>query len=157
MSKALFAPLFLVLAVLTGTALASDRAADEAALSRIKTELWPSFYKDQDADGLAGLLDEAFVNIAPDGSVTPRAEELDGVRKYPWNPVNFRYVVERFVWLGDDLVIVVGRGESDATGEDGKPCRHSYASSNLLTRAADAALGWRALSSHVSGVECTPA
>ncbi len=133
---------------------ATDHAVDEAVITLIKTETWPDFYRKQDADGLSSFLDEAFVNIAPDGSVTPRNEELQGVREFPWNPVNFSYTVEKIVWLKDDLVIIVGRGASDRTNDEGEPCRHSYTSSNLLERAADAPLGWRALSSHVSGVGC---
>ena len=140
-----------------GTSLAEpvDRRADEAALRQLKAEIWPGFYRKQDATGLDRLLDPAFVNIAPDGSITTKAEELDGVRTYPWNPKNFRYTIEHFVWLSDEQVIVVGRGESDREDPNGKPCRHGYVSSNLLQRAADSPLGWRALSSHVSGVGCT--
>jgi hypothetical protein len=143
---------------LSGAAFAAppDRSADEAALKRIKTEVWPNFYRRQDAKGLDAFLDPAFVNIAPDGQLTTKAEELEGVRAEPWNPKNFRYTIKNFVWLNDDLVVVVGRGESDRTDGAGKPCRHGYASSNLLKRAPGAALGWRALSSHVSGDACTP-
>ncbi|MBL9097728.1 MAG: nuclear transport factor 2 family protein [Alphaproteobacteria bacterium] len=135
---------------------APARDHDEARLRHIKLEAWPAFYRTQDAKGLAGFLDSVFVNVGPDGSLTTRAEELDAVRAQPWNPKNFRYTIQHFVWMNDDLVLVVGRGESERTGEDGKPCRHGYASSNLLKRAADTPLGWRALMSHVSGVACTP-
>ena len=138
------------------SAMAASREADEAALRELKTQVWPGFYRRQDAKGLDGLLDPAFVNIAPNGDMSTKAEELDGVRAEPWNPKNFRYTIGRFVWLSDDLVVIVGRGESDRTDESGKPCRHGYASSNLLKRAADAPLGWRALYSHVSGDACVP-
>jgi hypothetical protein len=143
---------------LIGAAFAAppDRSADETTLIRIKTEVWPNFYLRQEAKDLDAFLDPAFVNIAPDGQLTTKAEELEGVRAKPWNPKNFRYTIKNFVWLSDDLVIVVGRGESDRTDGAGKPCRHGYASSNLLKRAPDSALGWRALSSHVSGDACTP-
>ncbi|HSN73273.1 MAG TPA: nuclear transport factor 2 family protein [Steroidobacteraceae bacterium] len=150
--------LAMIAVALPVTALAEpvDGNPDEAALHKLKTEIWPGFYRNQDAEGLDGLLDPAFVNIAPDGQLTTKPEELDGVRTHPWNPKNFRYTVENFVWLDDDQVIVVGRGESDREDPDGKPCRHGYVSSNLLRRAEDSPLGWRALSSHVSGVGCTP-
>lgn len=131
-----------------------SRAADEARLRQIKSEIWPNYYRRQDAAGLETFLAEAFVNISPDGEMTTRAEELEGVRQHPWNPKNFLYTIRKFVWLNDDLVVIVGRGESDRNDESGKPCRHSYASSNLLTRAPDAPLGWRALYSHVSGDAC---
>ncbi|MGP1283222.1 MAG: hypothetical protein ACTS1X_09620 [Parasphingopyxis sp.] len=32
--------------------------------------------------------------------------------------------------------------------------RHSYASTNMVRRAADSPVGWQALASHVSGVVC---
>ena len=134
----------------------ADRRTDEAVLRELKTGIWPGFYRNQDATGLDLLLDPAFVNIAPDGSITTKAGELEGVRTYPWNPQNFRYTIEHFIWLNDDQVIVVGRGQSDRSDGDGKPCRHGYTSSNLMRRAADSPLGWRALSSHVSGIGCTP-
>ncbi len=135
----------------------SGRAADEAALTRIKTEIWPGYYRGQDAEGLGKFLAGAFVNIGPDGSVSTRDAEIDWVRENAWSPANFRYTINKFVWLNDDLVIIVGRGESDRTNEDGAPCRHSYASSNLLERAPQSPNGWRALSSHVSGDQCDPA
>lgn len=135
---------------------ASNRAADEAALTQIKTQAWPGFYRGQDADGLGAFLDLAFVNIGPDGSVSTRADELAGVRSSPWNPTNFRYEAERFVWLKDDLVIVVGKGLSERKDETGEACEHSYTSSNLLERAPETPTGWRALSSHVSGIGCAP-
>ena len=132
----------------------AERQRDEAQLKHIKTEVWPGFYRRQDAAGLGAFLAPTFVNIAPDGAVTERAAELDGVRQFPWNPKNFRYTIQRFAWLSDDLVVIIGRGESDRTDDSGKPCRHSYASSNLLRRTAGAPLGWQALSSHVSGDQC---
>ncbi|WP_428408831.1 nuclear transport factor 2 family protein [Hyphococcus sp.] len=149
---------FLALAPVAARAeTAPDRTADEAALTTIKTDIWPGYYRNQDAEGLAAFLDPAFVNIGPDGAVSTRADELEGVKAEPWNPSNFRYEVGNFVWLRDDLVIVVGQGSSDRRNEEGQPCRHSYTSSNLLERAADAPNGWRALSSHVSGVKCEKA
>lgn len=145
----------LALATLAPAASADRRPSDEAAIRHIKTEAWPSFYRNQDAAGLAAFLADEFVNIAPDGAVTPKVEELDWVRKNPWSPANFRYTVKRIDWLSPDLALVTGEGASDRTDEQGKPCRHSYVSSNLLRRAPDNPLGWRALSSHVSGDACT--
>jgi hypothetical protein len=142
--------------VLVAAAPAPDRAADEAALRRIKAETWPGFYRTQDVEGLGRFLADSFINIGPDGTVETRAAALDRVRSNAWTAVNFVYAVERIDWHGDDLVTVTGRGTSERTTTDGRPCRHRYVSSNLLRRAPDRPHGWQALSSHVSGVSCTP-
>ncbi len=155
MKSAALAAAFAVLAAASPVA-AADRTADEAALTVIKTQAWPGYYRTQDVDGLSVFLDEAFVNIGPDGSVSTRADELEGVRASGWMPANFRYEIKEFVWLKDDLVIVLGKGSSDREDESGAPCRHSYVSSNLLERAPETPNGWRALSSHVSDVQCQP-
>jgi hypothetical protein len=145
--------ILLALAVLAPAA-AADRKADEAAIHRIKTEAWPAFYRNQDTAGLGAFLADEFVNIAPDGAITPKAEELAWVKANTWSPANFRYTVTRIAWLSPDLALVIGEGASDRKDEAGKPCRHRYASSNLLRRAPNAPLGWQALSSHVSGETC---
>jgi hypothetical protein len=146
----------LALAALAPAAIADRRPADEAAIRHIKTEVWPSYYRNQDVAGLGAFLADEFVNIAPDGTVTPKAEELASVRKNAWSPANFRYTIKRIDWLSADLALVIGEGASDREDDKGKPCRHRYASSNLLRRAPDSPLGWQALSSHVSGDSCTP-
>lgn len=153
--RGLFCLVAFALTLAMPAAASTPHAADEAKLTQIKTEVWPGFYRRQDLKGLDVFLADVFVNIGPDGGITSKADELEAVRGQSWNPKNFRYTISRFVWLNDNLVIVVGRGESERTDKDGKPCRHGYASSNLLERTASS-LGWRALSSHVSGVACTP-
>lgn len=144
----------LVMAAAALSPASADRADDEKVLTRIKTEDWPAFYRQQDVDGLSAYLDPAFVNIAPDGSVTSRAEELAWVAGNRWNPQGFSYTIDRFDWFADDLVLVIGTGRSLREDEQGAPCRHSYVSSNLVRRAPGAPLGWQALASHVSGVRC---
>jgi Domain of unknown function (DUF4440) len=141
---------------LASPALAADRAADESDLRTIKTEHWPGFYRKQDVAGLGAFLAPSFVNIAPDGSATARAAELEWLAANPWKAVNFSYTIARIDWHGDDLATITGRGASDRTDAAGRPCRHTYVSSNLLRRTPSAPHGWQALSSHVSGVSCAP-
>ncbi len=135
---------------------APTQAADEAQLRRIKTEIWPGYYRNQDVEGLSGFLAGPFLNVAPDGSQVTRAGEIAWLRANRWEARNFSYSVDRIAWLDPDLVLIVGRGASDRADEAGRPCRHNYVSSNLLRRAPGTVLGWQALSSHVSGVSCVP-
>lgn len=144
-----------VLGVLAPLAHTDERKADETAIREIKAAHWPNFYRNQDTAGLGAFLAPEFVSIAPDGAVTPRADELAWVRSNTWGPANFRYTVTRIDWFGSDLALVTGQGASDRTDGEGQPCRHTYVSSNLLRRAPGTALGWQALSSHVSGDACT--
>ncbi len=129
-------------------------AEDEARLKEIKTTVWPAFYRSQNVDGLSHFLAPTFVNISPDGNASTREAELKGVTENAWNPVNFRYIVKRIDWHGANLVTVTGHGMSERTDDKGKPCLHSYTSSNLLKRAPGSEHGWQALSSHVSGIRC---
>ncbi|XBQ15159.1 MAG: DUF4440 domain-containing protein [Oceanicaulis sp.] len=145
------------LLALAAAAQPSERAADEAALVHIKTIVWPAFYAEQDVAGLDGFLAPGFVTFAPDGAATTRADALASVTAAPWTPTDFTYTVERLDWHGPDLVEVSGFGRSLRETAEGEPCRHSYFSSNRLVRAPEAVHGWRALSSHVSGVGCEPA
>lgn len=159
MRKAFYSMLPIILAIPTlGNAeVKQDRQLDEQQLRHIKTVAWPGFYRSQNAEGLGDFLDDSFVNIGPDGSAVSKSEELAAIAGELWNPVNFRYVVDRIDWHDNDLVTIIGRGTSDRTNSDGTACSHSYASSNLLRRAEGTKMHWKALSSHVSGVACTPA
>jgi len=148
--------MFLAIPAQGNTEAKQDRQADERQLTHIKTNIWPGYYRDQDTEGLRDFLASSFVNIGPDGAAVVKREELAAVAGEPWNPVNFRYVVDRMDWHGDDLVTITGRGMSDRRNSDGSTCLHSYASSNLLRREEGIKIGWQALSSHVSGVECKP-
>ncbi|WP_417610046.1 DUF4440 domain-containing protein [Parasphingorhabdus sp.] len=158
MRRAFYALPLLVFAISAPTKAETtqDRQADEKQLRHIKSTLWPGYYRDQNIDGLRDFLASSFVNIGPDGSAVEKDEELAALAGDPWNPVNFRYVVDRLDWHGEDLVTITGRGMSERTNRDGSTCLHSYASSNLLRRAEATKAGWQALSSHVSGVECNP-
>ena len=146
----------LFMSVATICAMPVDREADEEKIATIKSEVWPSLYRNQDVEGLGEFLAPSFVNLGPDGSAESREQSLAWVASHEWNPENFTYSIERFDWFSDDLVLVSGKGRSDRTDETGEPCRHEYFSSNLLRRAPETDLGWQALNSHVSGIGCEP-
>ncbi len=126
-------------------------AADEAALQRAKLEEWPGYYRRQDAEGLAGFLLADFQEIGSSGAKSGRDEALAWVRGNSWAPSNFRYEIDAIRFVTADVALVIGRGGSDRKGADGKPCRHSYVSSNLF-RKLDGR--WRPALSHMSGEKC---
>lgn len=151
-----FAALFTACAMPSSPTEQEDKPADIAALTKAKIELWPSFYKNQDAEGLANFLHPDFIFITDTGSRSSYTEEVDWVRNNPWSGNandDFVYHIEDIIFLGPDTAIIYGKGTSTRQTEDGRPCDHSYWSSNTLRRTGDR---WRPSFSHVSGVKCTP-
>ena len=152
--------LLLMVAVWVGSASAGaddlDRAADVDALRVLKLETWPSFYKNQDHEGLAEFLAEDFVFILNDGSRSTYLEEIEWVENNPWSGSandDFVYTIEDIAFQSNDVAIIYGKGTSTRETEDGRPCAHSYWSSNVIRRQDGR---WRPSFSHVSGAICTP-
>lgn len=128
-----------------------DRASDEAELRRMKLELWPGFYRRQDADGLAAFLSDDFVAQQPDGVLERKADAVAWVRANPWTNAqrDFRYRIDAVAFYSDDLANIYGVGSfADADCAGG---RRAYSSANLFRREAG---GWRALFSHTSATAC---
>ncbi len=126
------------------------------ALTDIKITEWPSYYKNQDADGLSEFLSPDFVFITDTGDRSDYAKEVDWVRNNPWTGAendDFVYHIEDIVFQSRDVAIIYGQGTSTRKTEDGQPCAHSYWSSNTL-RLEDGR--WKPTFSHVSGVKCVP-
>lgn len=127
-----------------------------ATLTEIKIDVWPGYYKNQDADGLAAFLSKDFVFITDDGTRSNYEQEVDWVRNNPWSGSendDFVYRIEGIVLQSNTVAIVYGEGTSTRTLDDGEPCHHSYWSSNTL-RIEDGR--WKPTFSHVSGVKCDP-
>ncbi len=153
----IFRPAFAVLfclAVSQQGAIAGDRAADRAAIAKTKVETWRALYYNADVAGLDAFLRDDFVMVGPDGSVTPKAEELASLAESGWNgPEDFLYTVEDIIFVSDKAAIVYGHGNSTRTTPDGGVCHHTYWSSNTLVKESG---DWRPVFSHVSGVRCVP-
>lgn len=133
-----------------------DRHADIAALTKAKLESWPSFYKNQDADGLAEFLHPDFVFILNDGERSTYKNEVEWVRNNPWSGNandDFVYRIEDILFMSDDVAMIYGEGTSTRKTKNGEPCAHSYWSSNTLRRVEGR---WRPTHSHVSGTKCDP-
>ena len=127
-------------ATLVGSAAHAQSTADEAELRRIKTELWPKAYREQDTELLGQLLHESFQLIDADGNRSNRARELEWVAANAWDPGEFEYRIERLDIYDGRWAIVAGEGVAS---------EYSYRSSNVLIKKDGR---WQAVASHVSGV-----
>ncbi|MGJ3230202.1 MAG: nuclear transport factor 2 family protein [Oceanicaulis sp.] len=146
-----------ILAILAaaGAVQADARPQDDAELGRLKSETWPAIYRELDAAALDAFLDDRFLMLGAEGAVTTKAEELSWMRQAETSgqPEDFRFTIEDILYIGENAAIVFGEGASTRTTADGRPCAHSYHSSNTFIR-EDAR--WRPVFSHVSGARCTP-
>lgn len=130
------------LMLLTATGVDARADDDVAALTHLKTVLWPTAYRTQDTELLDRILHDSFEVITAAGDVSTKADELRQLETTPWNPGEFEYRIERLD-VYEDVAVISGTGI--ATG-------YCYKSSNVLIRDDGQ---WRAIASHVSGYEET--
>lgn len=147
------------LGAMIATAAAEDLSVSRqtaiAELTEIKINDWRRIYAERDAEALEKFLLDEFVVLTPVGKVSTKAEEVAFLRSTPRDgePSDFLYTIRDIIFAGDDTAVVFGHGDSTRKTEDGKPCRHTYWSSNTLKRVDGK---WKALFSHVSDASCTP-
>jgi hypothetical protein len=123
--------------------------ADEAELRQLKETIWPQAYRERDVELLDRILDAEFVLVSADGSWSTKADELASLPSSSWPHDSFEFEIKRLDLYNDNTAIISGEGR--ATGTDaGKPYCLRYQSSNVLIRRD---IGWRAVLSHVSGVD----
>ena len=122
---------------------------DEAELRRLKQVIWPQAYRERDADLLDRILDADFVLVSDDGSWSTKVDELAGLSSATWPHDSFEFEIKRLDLYNDNTAIISGEGRATGIGA-GKPYCLRYQSSNVLIRRD---VGWRAVLSHVSGVE----
>ena len=119
-------------------------ADDEATLRHFKTVLWQQAYRMQDTDLLERLLHDDFAVIDDAGTVSTKKQELAWIRENKWDPGAFEYRIERLDIYDGQFAIIAGTGVAET---------YIYKSSNVLIKDNGQ---WRAISSHVSGVEEIP-
>jgi len=130
-----------------------DRAVDVAALREAKLTAWPSFYRSNDADGLAGILADGFVALSDDGSSETKTEIVAWVRSNKWAGAanGFRYEIKDIAFYSDDIANVYGVGSYDGKAADGGACRMRYTSANIFVREQGR---WKPKFSHTSKAAC---
>ncbi|MDX1405307.1 MAG: nuclear transport factor 2 family protein [Woeseiaceae bacterium] len=114
-------------------------ADDYEVLRNIKTVLWPQAYRTQDVELLDRLLHDSFELIDGEGNRSTKAEELEGIRNYKWDPGSFEYRIERLQIYQGSFAVIAGTGVAE---------NYTYKSSNFLVKEDGV---WRAIASHVSG------
>ena len=114
---------------------------DDGILRNFKTVLWPQAYRDGDAELLGRLLHDSFEMVDAEGNVSTKADELEYVANNLWDPGSFEYRIERLSIYDNGVAVVTGEGVAS---------KYRYRSSNVLVKEAGE---WRAISSHVSGVQ----
>jgi hypothetical protein len=121
---------------------------DEALLRELKEVTWPRAYREKDVALLDRILDTEFVLVSADGTWSTKADELASLPAGAWPHDSFEFEIIRLDLYNENTAIISGEGR--ATGTDaGKPYCLRYQSSNVLIRRS---IGWRAVLSHVSGV-----
>lgn len=118
----------------------SQHTSDEDTLRHFKTVLWNQAYRTQDVELLDRLLHDSFQMIDADGNRTTKQDELAYIRDNAWDPGEFEYQIERLEIYRGQFAIIDGTGIAT---------NYTYKSSNVLIKDQG---DWRALSSHVSGV-----
>ena len=121
--------------------LPTAKADDEATLRHLKTVLWQQAYRMQDTKLLDRLLHDDFVVIDDAGNVSTKQQELVWISENKWDPGEFEYRIERLDIYGGRFAIIAGTGIAET---------YTYKSSNVLIKSDGQ---WRAILSHVSGVE----
>ncbi|MFY0689324.1 MAG: nuclear transport factor 2 family protein [Cyclobacteriaceae bacterium] len=118
---------------------------DKQVLTEFKEVLWPKAYREQDTVLLDQLLDESFQLISDVGATYSKTDELAWIKEHAMAHDSFRYEIKRLDIYENGTAIVSG------TGHIINDSAYSfYQSSNVLIKKAGI---WKAISSHVSGVQ----
>jgi ketosteroid isomerase-like protein len=137
--------LLLLIAPMAG----SVTAEHTAELRHIKEVLWPQAYRENDVELLARILHPDFSMISADGSWRSRADELDALPDSTWPHEQFEFQIRRLDVFQGHTAVISGQGRASGQGSDGPYC-FTYQSSNVLIRDRQ---DWRAVASHVSGLQ----
>ncbi len=113
---------------------------DEATLRHFKTVLWPQAYRTGDVALLDHMLHDSFELVDADGNRSAKQDELEWIANNDWDPGEFEYRIERLS-IYEGFAVIAGEGVAST---------YSYRSSNVLIKEDG---DWRAVASHVSGVQ----
>jgi hypothetical protein len=122
--------------------------ATAAELRRLKEVEWPKAYREQDTVLLDRILHPDFEMVDAEGHVYRKQDEMEWIRTHTWSVDSFRYEIKRLQQWPNGTAIVSGVGHMLTDSSE-----TTYWSSNVFIRTDG---HWRAISSHVSGVNEVP-
>lgn len=120
---------------------------DRAYLRKLKEELWPKAYFDQDDALLAEILADEFQMVDADGNWSNKERELEHVRNNAPVYDSLTFEIKRLDVFAGHTAVVAGEGVIRGSNEEG-PYEFQYQSSNMLIKRNER---WQAVASHVSG------
>ena len=141
--------LAVVLIALSPVPLGAEATSDAKILREIKEVLWPRAYAQQDVALLDSLLAEEFQMVDAEGNWSTKADELEWIRSNPPSYESLVFHIKRLDIFENDSAIVAGTGVITGSDERG-PYTVEYQSTNVLIKRDGA---WKAVASHVSGVQ----
>ena len=141
--------LAVLLIALPAAFLGAEASSDEAALREIKEVLWPRAYAEQDVALLDSLLADEFQMVDAEGNWSSKADELEWIRSNPPSYDSLVFHIKRLDIFENGTAIVAGKGVITGSDEEG-PSTVEYQSTNVLIKRDGT---WKAVASHVSGVE----
>jgi ketosteroid isomerase-like protein len=148
-------PIFRYLAVfvflLTVSGVVSGQKSDDEILRYLKEVEWPKAYREQDTKLLDRILADEFQMIDNEGNWSNKKLELEYVKNNKPSYETFRFEIKRLEIFENGTAVIAGTGHLTGRDKDGQ-YRVTYQSSNILIKMRD---GWKAVSSHVSGVKRT--
>ena len=129
------------------TSHAMDNDDDQKFLRELKTSVWPSAYKNADAELLGSILHDNFKLVDANGETVNKAQELAFLKDYVWPHSKFVYHIDSINITAQNTAVVIGNGKASGQNDEGEYC-FTYTSSNVLVKQDGQ---WQAILSHVSG------
>jgi len=154
MSRYVIISLLLILSFITHSnsqsqTKARDIEKDRATLRKLKEELWPKAYREQDTRLLDGILADEFQMVRANGDWSNKVKELEFIKHNKPTYDSFRFEITRLDVLENGTAIVAGTGHVAGNDAEGA-YRMTYQSSNVLIKRRGE---WKAIASHVSGIK----
>ena len=123
--------------------------SDEVQLKYLKEVEWPKAYYDQDTILLDRILGDEFKMIDAKGKTYTKKDELKYIKSNKPTYKSFKFEITRLEILENMTAIVSGKGVVENTDKEGNEYIMTYWSSNILIKRGEL---WKAVSSHVSGI-----